>query len=739
MIKKTYFLFFSFFLLAINYLLLYRFLGDQLAWLSFPLTYLLLQWINLSVLKSYYVFKKFSPSRLNLNLKISKSSHDLKYYFNILKFKIYVLVFSFLGIIYFFMQQDFKDSYSLILHAIKFSKPVLHVEYPYFLGIPSDDFYFNSNTEVTVDTASYLELRIENFKKNDEWTIEFFDLSKNNINPKSLYYSTKLGNWSSSVDSLYHVLINDNLELAKNFEKLTNSNLESKHVKMELTNKNKKYSINIKINPLNNPLIKLEPVLSQRKDTNNIGKIDFLIEAVSQIPLSGVELSVRTKSGYNFKKIIAEFANSSEFRFKSDNVELITLGIPFLADDILYVKAVAKTVLNEHFGESQEISFPVQSPTDIIKDLIKNLTLAKQELNLLSSENSIAKQKSIVKLMEAAQQASRLSRSGVVRKNIIEAINYAEQIKFKKDQFFNGTQAKIQSTLNLLLRQKKSSETNNFFAKLLKLKNEIFTKSHEGQEFKELESDATELKELALQLKNQIKDDLQKSINSLSDQEEKSIKSLIKKDETTDKLQKTIKNLQQHKILDAQQSIQSALEHSTAYLANALQLLQQARQRAIMDARTKLQKSDQYLEETKSQLPSQKILSHLLNSKDLLKKIAPLGKEFNEALNEAQEHLKSTFVLAQQRKNFERLRETRMTQEAIEKALLSLQDEEENEKEMQKERDARTYRSAMDILAAQGTLDASWRKKILEEISKLKSQGETAESPMIRYLESRLR
>jgi hypothetical protein len=158
-----------------------------------------------------------------------------------------------------------------------------------------------------------------------------------------------------------------------------------------------------------------------------------------------------------------------------------------------------------------------------------------------------------------------------------------------------------------------------------------------------------------------------------------------------------------------------------------------------MDARTKLQKSDQNLEETKSQLPSQKILSNLLNTKDLLKKIAPLGNDFNEALHDAQEHLKSTFVLAQQRKNFERLRETRMTQEAIEKALLSLQDEEENEKEMQKERDARTYRSAMDILAVQGTLDASWRKKILEEISKLKSQGETAESPMIRYLESRLR
>jgi hypothetical protein len=209
------------------------------------LTYLLLQWINLSVLKSYYVFKNFSPSRLNLNLKISKSSHDLKYYFNILKLKIYVLIFSFLGIIYFFMQQDFKDSYSYILHAIKFSKPVLHVEYPYFLGVPSDDFYFNSNTEVTVDTGSYLELRIENFKKNDEWTIEFFDLSRNNINAKSLYYFTKLGNWSSSVDSLYHVLITDNLKLEKNFEKLSSTNLESKYVKMELTNKNKKYSINI--------------------------------------------------------------------------------------------------------------------------------------------------------------------------------------------------------------------------------------------------------------------------------------------------------------------------------------------------------------------------------------------------------------------------------------------------------------------------------------------------------------
>jgi hypothetical protein len=45
----------------------------------------------------------------------------------------------------------------------------------------------------------------------------------------------------------------------------------------------------------------------------------------------------------------------------------------------------------------------------------------------------------------------------------------------------------------------------------------------------------------------------------------------------------------------------------------------------------------------------------------------------------------------------------------------------------------------MDAMNAQGQLDSGWRKKIFEEISRLREQGVPADAEIIRYLESRLR
>ena len=217
------------------------------------------------------------------------------------------------------------------------------------------------------------------------------------------------------------------------------------------------------------------------------------------------------------------------------------------------------------------------------------------------------------------------------------------------------------------------------------------------------------------------------------------LQNVLNNDSTAQKISDTGKNLKEKKLIKAQQGIQNALEEANNHLGFAMQIMQQARQRAMQDAKLKLQKSDALLENSKYLTSKNEVLNDLSKVNNLLDKTPKLGGEFNEFLNEAKSISKKATHFASVERTFEKIAATQKAQEAVEKAILSLQDEEESDKELQKEQDARAFRSTMDVLAAQGLLDLSWRKKILEEISRLKSQGETSDSQMIRYLESRLR
>lgn len=204
-------------------------------------------------------------------------------------------------------------------------------------------------------------------------------------------------------------------------------------------------------------------------------------------------------------------------------------------------------------------------------------------------------------------------------------------------------------------------------------------------------------------------------------------------------MQEVEKKLAANNIFEAQQAVQKALDEANNHLGFSMQLLQQARLKAMHDAKIKLNRADMELENSKYFPRKKETLNALDNTKSYLEQTPRLGGEFNEFLQEAKKNTKKTIQYANNDSTFDKLISTQKAQEAVERAILSLQDEEESDKDMQKEQDAHSYRSTMDILAAQSVLDSTWRKKILDEISKLKSQGEASDSAMIRYLESRLR
>ena len=259
------------------------------------------------------------------------------------------------------------------------------------------------------------------------------------------------------------------------------------------------------------------------------------------------------------------------------------------------------------------------------------------------------------------------------------------------------------------------------------------------KDYSEFSSESFELSEIASNLNKQLINMTNNETYPLTTNEKKTLQNILKNDNTALKVKSTAQSLKQNNLIEAQQEIQNAFDEANNHLGFAMQIMQQARQRAIQDAKIKLQKADSSLENSKYFPTKNEVLNEISNAKDLLEKTPLLGGEFNESLNSAKNATRKSFVFGADERAYERIASTQKAQEAVEKAILSLQDEEESDKELQKEQDARAFRSTMDILAAQSVLDSSWRKKILEEISRLKSQGESSDSPMIRYLESRLR
>ncbi|APJ03547.1 hypothetical protein [Silvanigrella aquatica] len=730
--KKIYFFLFSIFILIIFYILVYRILNPNLAWLAFPIGLLFLKWIEVSLIRGFLLLKKMPKERIQLNLKATGLVFPENYFEKNLKYRACAVIVSFGFVFTYFLWNDFVTTYNEVSDYLKVSKPILKIEYPSFSNLNPMYLYLNeSKIDVSVDTSSYLEFRIENLKSEDSWKILLKENKSSGVE-KSFSYNISSGVWSSSVASLY--------EQFEEKENEHNMNKNSKNIEFVLSKQDKKFSGVIHISHTADPTVKLETLAADYSDKDVVvGKINFTVDVSSAVPLTLVELSVRTQSGYHFEKTLAEFANSAEFQFKSSDIDLVTTGIPFVSEDVLYVKAVAKTVLSSLVGESKELVFPVKTPVQVRQELIKNLESAMKELKSLKKVTVEQNNKLQESLSQAVKLASQLSKSGVIKRNIIESMNYIENMSFKNDQYYNSALGKIQSTLNILKRQQKINEAGNFLVRLQSLKNNIVTLNKSETNVMNLISDANELTELAQQLKDHLFEMSKNETFPLSKNEKLIIDKVLKTDKTPQEIHETAKHLQQKKLSEAQQDIQLAVDEANNHLGFAMQIMQQARQRAIQEARIQLQNADNALENSKLAANKIETLLQFSKAKESLDKTPQFGGEFNEALNDAKNATKKAHSYVEENKSSDKTHATQVAQENVEKAILSLQDEEESDKDLQKEQDERAYRSSMDVLAAQGVLDSGWRKKILEEISRLKSQGESSDSPMIRYLESRLR
>ncbi len=724
MIKKNYYFLSLIFFFILAFLFSKYLLGPRIAWIIFPLGLLFLKWLELSFLKAFLALKNYSKERITLNAKafgIKKRTSFRK----ILTIKILFLSLILCVTLAYTLSNEINIFFHQVLQSFKKPEPVLKIEYSQYLDNPPQEFALNlENQTIEIDTNSYIEIKIKNLKPQEDWKVHFHLEGEKNTN----FIDHLNKKWSSSALFLY-----------SQFKTQEDFDDAEKNIQLKLSHKNKTYQAILKIKPIAKPLVTINVPLENEREVDR-GKLTFFVEVHSKTPLTLVELAVRTESGYKFQKTLAELANAKELYFKSSHAELVTYGIPFLPEDTLYVKAIAKTVLSHLIGESQELSFSVKTSLQVRQDLIKKLEQIKDSLE--KNFNAMTIEKISQDFQESLKLADQISKSGMLNKNITEAKSLAEKIRKKNDSFYRKTLKKVSFMLSFLKRQQKIDETGNFLARLQNFKNKIFQIQNKDEKLDEMITESGNLAETALTLKGKLKSLIHLNSFALSPAEQKTLQNLLHQDTTSTKIQEITKDLTAHNLAKAQQKSQEALENAKKYLGTTLQILQQARERALAQARKNLQDSDIFLEQSKPFAGKKESSQKIKNAKEKLENTGflVLENEFNEALQVARENTTQALNFSEKSKKSDKQKKyTQLAQNDIEKALLALQDEENSDKELQQDQDARSFRSSLDLLTAHNVLDSSWRKKILEEISALKAQGEAEDSPMIRYLESKLR
>jgi hypothetical protein len=305
-----------------------------------------------------------------------------------------------------------------------------------------------------------------------------------------------------------------------------------------------------------------------------------------------------------------------------------------------------------------------------------------------------------------------------------------------QDDHSKAAQKKIQTAMESLQREQNKDRLASVFARLQNLKSTIAKATKE--ELPKLKDDAENLSKDVQTLKKGLRDAVENSASGLTLEEKQEAQRLLDFDKTERKLEDIKSQLESGDKNRAESTASQANEEAQQHMGAAMQMLMAARQRAMKEARDKLTEADKKLEEAKNSMAQQQnpqADESLRSAQKDLESTPRLGKEFNEHLNNA----KSRTGKALKEGEGQQEQNANAAQEEIVKALASLQDEEEMEKDGQRESEEQAYRSSMDVMAAQGQLDVGWRKKILEEISRLRAQGESADSPLLKYLESRLR
>lgn len=753
--------------------------SPALWWFGLPLCLVVWHYLNASVAAGVRAVQTLGRSRVLLNTRLAGRSHLPVFWpFQI---RMFLAVLAFIAAAGYTFHRDIASGLTQIVNVLRREEGVLRIEYPSYAETPPFEAILrNQPIMAKADTGSYLQFFIRERKAVSAWTLTLTvqpepnaDQQSNNSSsaqseltpegtatpndtatpivtangtpeataaPKALVTRqlplSATGSWAQSVSALMQQM---------GLPEQTPVTLILNATQKGRTGESA-YRAVIKVAPIPVPLVTINPASQlptaglRQGGSNEAGRLLFEVAAKSQVPLTQVELAVRTKSGYRFNKTLAEFANSQESNFKTAEAELSTVGIPFSEDDILYVKAVAKTVLSGLQGESIEIEIPVKSRAAVRQQVTKALEDALKELKNPQGRDpgAFAESKARIEkaLQEAKEASATLGRQSTTHRQTAEAAESAAQMQSKSDASAKKTEQKIQSALESLKREQSMERMSSLFARLQNLKTAIARVPE--QELAKMAQEAGQLKEDAQALKDKLREVTQAPSSGLTPEEKQLAEHLLSADKTPEKIKEVQDKLASSQREQASAQTQQALEEAQKNLGSLMQIVMAARQRAIKDAREKLTQADTALEKSKN-LDAKQATPGLSEAQQKLEALPSLGEEFNDAAGEARDGAREARKEAQSGKPQAMAEDIGKSQEGIVKALAALQDEEESDRQSQQEQDGRTFRSAMDAMAAQGQLDVGWRKKILEEIARLRTQGEAADSPVIRYLESRLR
>jgi hypothetical protein len=630
----------------------------------------------------------------------------------------------------------------VVAAALQPETPVMRVEFPAYTETPPLETLMASDPSdaprVEVDRASYLEFFLRNKKSDTRWRVGVQEDPQKNAQT-SVPASGQLG---LSAGALVELL---------GAADAKGEGPRSLLVSLAHADGSKAHWLRLDVLPVPRPVVQLDPAgqtpgaassaqgTTEGAETDEDARLRLRIRVDSRVPLSQVELRIRTKSGYRMNKTVGEFANAKELVFETDKAELSLLGIPFRAPDSLFVKAVAKTVVAGLEGESREIEFRVRTKQEARADIAKLLQEAKKEL--VEMKDVEASRENLRKtLEEVISKAPELGRRHPVARQIQEALANLPRMKAKGDEAALEVEKRIDAAIETLKREQSTDETSSLLARMQSLRNAVSKPQGERspEETEALAKEAVSLSKEAEGLKEELSKLADGPSSGLSLEEKQDAQDLLSRDQSAQRLGQSGEALASGNQPEAAAQAQGALDEAQKGMGTVLQMMQAARQRAMRQAREKLTEADASLQNARERQGEGKEAREPLDAAgQSLQETPRLSREFDEAVNEARQQQRDASRLAN--RPGESGQHIDKAQDAVVKALAALQEEEQAEEQQRREQDGRSARAGLDALSAQGQLDVGWRKRILEEIARLKSAGETADSPVIRYLESRLR
>lgn len=583
---------------------------------SFAFSYLIILYLEVYIFLPIKTIKVITKERIDFN--ISTLNTKLPNYHKLIKIKILFVTLACLSLFVI----DIKPYYAGVVKFFTPTKAFLTLDYQAFSDKKPLTYQLTTSPQkITIDSSSYVKISFTPAFKNDTWKLFLQDAITKQKEKFNYSFSGQL--------------------LAEKFF--------SHPIYLELENGRKTFLATLNVMPTPQPVVvlKQEP-LKFKFFENTTQKLAFSVHVDSDINVTSLLLSLRTESGFHFEQTLVD--NNNQKNFDLPYTEIMTTGIPFKEEDILYVKAIAKTPIINHDGISNELQFKVKSPTKLKKEIVKQLKVAQSQL--LNAKNFDGGEKNKIQepLLSAEMLAETIRPNSYIAKKIQQLIADVQNIANKDDEFYQKSEKQLTDLLKSLQWQIQQRNVQDLIYKIQLLNK---TLSSAIPNYQESSDTAKQLADAASKTLEDLKSTAKELNSFLTKNEKKQLTQFFQNDTTEKKLIETAENLNKIKLNAAKNNAEDALNSAKKNIYGIMQILKHAHKNSL-DKQTK-------------------------------------------------------------------------------------EDEEKEEQDENQEEEMRNHRSYMDAIATQGFLDQSFRKNILDNITRLKKEGNPANTQMIEYLESQLR